>query len=110
VPQAVVAGPFEEFELADEHGLQPQCRMSDYAASGLARVVITASSVPLFRHNQTDYASKQIVPRLLTSVNAGRLHIARRSGSHSGIIQQADHPHSGQTIGCYGKPALGGKD
>ena len=27
-----------------------------------------------------------------------------------GIIQQADHPHSGQTIGCYGKPALGGKD
>ncbi|HJQ88753.1 MAG TPA: hypothetical protein VJ820_14965, partial [Propionibacteriaceae bacterium] len=39
-----------------------------------------------------------------------RLHIARRSGSHSGIIQQADHPHSGQTIGCYGKPALGGKD
>ena len=27
-----------------------------------------------------------------------------------GVIQQADHPHSGQTIGCYGKPALGGKD
>jgi ATP-dependent DNA ligase len=47
---------------------------------------------------------------VLTSVNAGRLHIARRSGSHSGMIQQADHPHSGQTIGCYGKPALGGKD
>jgi hypothetical protein len=26
------------------------------------------------------------------------------------VIQQADHPHSGHTIGCYGKPALGGKD
>jgi hypothetical protein len=24
-----------------------------------------------------------------------------------GIIQQADQPHSGQTIECYGEPALG---
>lgn len=50
--------------------LQPQCRMSDYAASGVAGVVITASSVPLFRHNQTGYASTQSCP-VCSSVNAG---------------------------------------
>jgi hypothetical protein len=101
----VFAGPFNEFELPNEDRLQPQCRMSDYAASGVARVVITASSVPFFRHNQTEYASEQIVPRLLTSVNAGRLHLPRRSGSHSGMIQQADHT-AGRQSGAMGNPRL----
>ena len=58
----ILGRPFNNLELPDQFRLQPQCRMSDYAASGVARVVLTASSIPLFRHNQTEYAPTQSCP------------------------------------------------
>jgi hypothetical protein len=48
VTQVVVRCPLSEFKLSDEHGFQPQCRMPDYAASGVASVVITAFSLICF--------------------------------------------------------------
>jgi hypothetical protein len=44
----IVSGPFHKFELGNECGLNPQCRMPDCAASGVAGVVIAAFSVILF--------------------------------------------------------------
>jgi hypothetical protein len=52
VAQVTIRRPLNELELSHEHRFWPQCRMPDYAASGVASVVITAFSVILFRHNQ----------------------------------------------------------
>jgi hypothetical protein len=62
VPKVIVGGPFYKFKLPNEHRLQPQCRMPDYAASGVASVVITVFSVILFRHSQTEDASTESCP------------------------------------------------
>jgi hypothetical protein len=62
VPQVSVLSPFDKFKLSDELRFQPQCRMPDYAALGVASVVITAFSVIPFRHNQTEYASAESRP------------------------------------------------
>ncbi len=61
VPQMIGVGPFDELKLPDQHRLQPQCRMPDYAESVLP-VLFTAFSVILFRHNQTEYASTESCP------------------------------------------------
>jgi hypothetical protein len=48
MPQMAIWSPFDEFEVGDEFGLKPQCRMPDYAVWVLRTVVITAFSVTLF--------------------------------------------------------------
>ena len=58
----VLSGPFNKLKLSDQEWVQPQCRMPDYAASGVASVVITAFSVILFRHNQSGYATTESAP------------------------------------------------
>ena len=60
--QVMIGCPFGEGELADQSGLQPQCRMPDYAASGVASIGITAFSVILFRHNQAGMRQRNRAP------------------------------------------------
>jgi hypothetical protein len=52
----VTTEALKKFKLAHRDRLEPQCRMPDYAASGVASVVITAFSIILFG-NQIEYAS-----------------------------------------------------
>ncbi len=46
--EMMVRRPLGELELLYQLGLEPQCRMPDYAASGVASVVIIAFRVNLF--------------------------------------------------------------
>jgi hypothetical protein len=48
VPQVGVFGPFDKLELPNQNRSQPQCRILDYAGSGIASAVITVFSVILF--------------------------------------------------------------
>src|SRR5580658_3726078 len=50
-PQMVVGHTLSELELPDQHRLDPQCRMPDYAESTVTTVVISAFSVISVRHN-----------------------------------------------------------
>ena len=59
VPQVIIRRPLHELKLAQEHRLEPQCRMPDYAAQGAASVVNIAFSGDFVRHNQTEYASTE---------------------------------------------------
>ena len=41
MPEMVRTSPFEEFDLSNDFGLQPSCRMSNYAEAMLrARIII----------------------------------------------------------------------
>ena len=57
-----VGRPFHVLELPDKYRPQPQCRMPDYAASGVASIGITAFSVILFRHNQAGMRQRNRAP------------------------------------------------
>jgi len=69
--EVIIWRPFHKFKLSDQQGFEPQCQMSDYAASGIARVVMSASASFCFGIIRLGMVNT-IVPRLLTSVNAGR--------------------------------------
>src|ERR1700674_824472 len=47
VPEVILRGPFHILEASDQNRPQPQWRIPDYAASGVASVVIAAFSVIL---------------------------------------------------------------
>jgi hypothetical protein len=48
VAEVIICSPLQKFELADQHGGKPQCRMPDYAARRVASVFISEFSVILF--------------------------------------------------------------
>jgi hypothetical protein len=51
----IVASPCNEFQVTDEDWRHPQCRMPEYAASGVADVGTTVFSVILFQRNLAKY-------------------------------------------------------
>ena len=73
MPEMVDVSPFDKLKLADKQRFQPQCRMPDYAASGIACVVITAFSVILFGIIRLS-ASTESCPVCSSRLNATRLH------------------------------------
>lgn len=55
MPQVLVRRPLDELEFADQHWLQAQCRMQDYAAFGIGDVVLIAFGGSFVRHDRSSF-------------------------------------------------------
>jgi hypothetical protein len=73
VSQMVGTSPLQKCYLSHGLGLQPQCRMPDYAELGCCECCHYCVQRHFVRHNPREYASNGIVPHLVASVNASRL-------------------------------------